>query len=118
MAGAGSYLVLAIAAASFVDVALRSPFAKMVTRDSWLVYLGKISFGLYVYHLLAISIARRWLHAYWRPLSPNDVPEDSMLLFAGALCLTVAFAAASYHFVERRIEKAKQRFTVVSGRPV
>jgi peptidoglycan/LPS O-acetylase OafA/YrhL len=116
--GAASYLVLAIAAAGTVDVALRSPFANMVTKDSWLVYLGKISFGLYVYHLVAISVARRWLHAYWGPLDPKEISADSLLLFGAALALTIAFAAVSYHLVERRVEKAKQRFTVVPGRPV
>lgn len=115
---AASYLVLAIAAAGFVDAALRSPVANTVTKNSWIVYLGKISFGLYVYHLLSIGLARRWLVNYWGPMAPNENASDFFITFACALALTVAFAAASYHLFERRVERAKLRYSVVTGRPV
>jgi peptidoglycan/LPS O-acetylase OafA/YrhL len=62
-----------------------------------LTYLGRISYGLYVFHLLFIY------------------------LFGGALAAllaTIAVAAASYHFFERPFLRLKARFARIASRPV
>jgi peptidoglycan/LPS O-acetylase OafA/YrhL len=67
-----------------------------------IIYLGKISFGLYVYHLLSIQLAQlilpggRWLG--WSAL---------------ALGLTIALAALSYRFIETPFLRLKQRKLVI-----
>lgn len=111
-----SYLVLAATAAAAVDTALRSPIASIARANGPIVFLGKISFGLYVYHLLAISLADRWILTYWRRLSPKDQLDDYTILFIGALVVTIALSVASYYILERPIERLKRRFTVVLGR--
>jgi peptidoglycan/LPS O-acetylase OafA/YrhL len=75
------------------------------------VYLGKISYGLYLYHILFI--------AGIRSLSPNSGgPALKLGRFALALGLSVATAAASYAWFEKPILRLKERFTFVPSRSV
>jgi len=74
-----------------------------------LVYLGKISYGLYVYHLLALVLMRSALS----PLGVALYPVYALLGFA----LTVALSIVSYHFLELPFLKLKERFTYVLSRP-
>ena len=72
-------------------------------------YLGKISYGLYVYHALAIFLVSRILALK---------PEMSLWLFPVSLGLTIMMAAVSYRFLEAPFLKLKRRFTYVESRPV
>ena len=84
-----------------------------------LIYLGRISYGLYAYHLLAKAIvvgvsrpveARVMAlpHGYWIFAYP---------FFAGTLAVTVGLAALSYRFVETPFLRLKDRVgTVRQGR--
>lgn len=69
-----------------------------------LVYLGRISYGLYALHVLAIHLSRR-LHV--------AAPAE----WLAALALTVVLAALSYHLYEQRFLRLKLRFTHVASRP-
>lgn len=71
-----------------------------------LVYLGRISYGLYVWHVLALAIVSKFLRKY----SPQHA-------LAGFI-LTVLFAAISYRWLEQPFLKLKKRFTHVVSRPV
>ena len=77
----------------------------------FLVYLGKISYGLYVYHALGnvlsgavIPVHSRFLQLALRPIA--------------ALAITILLAATSYAFLETPFLKLKQRFAHVQSRPV
>ena len=74
-----------------------------------LVYLGKISYGLYVYHLLALLL----VHSALSPLRVALYPVYALLAFG----LTVALSVASYHILELPFLKLKERFTYVLSRP-
>jgi len=77
-----------------------------------LVWLGKISYGLYMYHEIAIWTRDRIFSRI--PWFPNR--EE---LFAIAtLALTIALAAASYYGYERRFLVKKRAWTRVPSRPV
>lgn len=68
-------------------------------------YLGKISYGLYMYHLVAIALA----HHAVRRLGPGH----DLLLHGLSVALTVGLAAVSYEFFESRFIRMKTRFTRV-----
>lgn len=70
----------------------------------WLRYLGKISYGMYVYHLALI-----WF--VWR-LFENRIqgPMAIWIKPAIALSATVLIATLSYYFLERPILNLKDRF--------
>lgn len=85
---------------------------RAVLSYSRIVWLGKISYGLYMYHEVALW-ARA--HAYGRlPWFPNN--EE--LITIGTLALTIGLAAASYYGYERRFLELKRRWTRVPSRPV
>jgi peptidoglycan/LPS O-acetylase OafA/YrhL len=68
-------------------------------------YLGRISYGLYVYHLAALYVAEKLFPA-------------SIRTVAFAFALTVAASIVSYHLLEAPFLRLKERFTHVRSRPV
>ena len=68
-------------------------------------YLGRISYGLYVYHLAALYVTEKLFPA-------------SMKTAALGFALTVAVSVVSYHLLEAPFLRLKERFTHVRSRPV
>jgi peptidoglycan/LPS O-acetylase OafA/YrhL len=79
-------------------------------RNRWLLYLGKISYGLYVLHEFAHYCAMRLLPAS----TPLQVVAQSIL----GLAFTAFLAAASYRWLESPFLRLKERFAHVQSRPV
>lgn len=74
-------------------------------------YLGKISYGLYMYHLIAASVVIKYSIWYFG--------KSNWAIYIGTIGLTVIFASISYHFLEKPFLKIKHRFTTVkSGNPI
>ena len=71
---------------------------------NWMRYLGTISYGVYLYHMIAVGRSQALLHstAWW------SIPVS--------LVVVVCLAGASHRFVERPFLRMKQRFAV--ERPV
>ena len=67
-------------------------------------YLGRISYGLYVFHVLAISL--------WAP------PHFSTLRTLPAVLTTIVFAWISYELLEKPFLRLKGRFTKVRSVPL
>jgi peptidoglycan/LPS O-acetylase OafA/YrhL len=79
-------------------------------RNATLLYLGKISYGLYVLHEFAHFCAIRLVHAS----TPFMVVAQSIV----GLTLTILLAAASYRWLESPFLRLKERFAHVQSRPV
>ena len=73
-----------------------------------LAHLGKISFGLYVFHVAAIRVTEQFWGGELMGVSLN----------AAALLLTILAATLSYRFIEGPFLRLKERFAVVSSRPI
>jgi len=78
-----------------------------------LVYLGRISYGLYVFHLLALWIAETLLTRHVHQYAVRIVATG----IAGFL-LTVAMAAVSYRYLETPFLRLKEKFSYIKTRPV
>ena len=111
--GSGAFLLATLGTKS-----LRSGSALV----RYLVYLGKISYGLYVYNQIALFAARwlllrgvleRMLVALGLP-SWTAVPVYLILAFA----FNVALAAVSYRWLEAPFLRLKERFARVPSREV
>ncbi|HEY0758093.1 MAG TPA: acyltransferase [Acidisarcina sp.] len=81
-----------------------------------LVYLGKISYGLYVFHVASLLVTEDLMDR-------TALAHHSPYLLVGAigvagLALTVTCAVLSYTCLEKPFLKLKKRFTVVASRPV
>ncbi|MFM2267719.1 MAG: hypothetical protein RL757_1160 [Bacteroidota bacterium] len=70
-----------------------------------LKYLGKISFGIYVFHFLSIRLM-------WFALEKIEIKGTALYTYlpAGATILSIGFAAISYQFVEKWFLKQKEKF--------
>ena len=85
----------------------------------FLIYLGKISYGLYVFHWICIES----IYVLPNALAGRiPVTYNSILIFALkyaiALAATVLIAACSYRFFEAPFLKIKKRFTFVAVRAI
>jgi peptidoglycan/LPS O-acetylase OafA/YrhL len=79
----------------------------------WAIYLGRISYGLYVFHFLAFDIVAR--------IFPHQVAVGSGIMLvkgAAALGIAILLASLSYRFFERPFLRMKERFEIVRSRPV
>jgi peptidoglycan/LPS O-acetylase OafA/YrhL len=74
-----------------------------------LSYLGKISFGLYVYHLMAFALT----YYFFENFIPNKI-----IMFILGLCSTILFASLSYYLLEKPFLtiKAKKYTVIQSGK--
>lgn len=102
------YAAIALGAGALCVAAMRAPWLRWLgarpLRD-----LGRISYGLYVFHLLGIHAARR--------LVPATGPAAAWCATAAlALAITVGAAALSYAVLERPFLRLKARFEVVPSR--
>jgi peptidoglycan/LPS O-acetylase OafA/YrhL len=80
------------------------------------VYLGKISYGLYVFHVLWLGAARDLLlHLGGSRLSSLAF---QLIVMAIALPGTVVTGMLSYRYLESPFLRFKKRFTFVRSRPV
>jgi peptidoglycan/LPS O-acetylase OafA/YrhL len=94
------YAAVGLACAAILFGVLSLP-GGLVPR--WLAYLGKISYGLYVFHVFCLEHASR---------THNHVVNAGLSLAATIVC-----AAISYRFLEKPFLGLKSRFEFVQSRP-
>jgi peptidoglycan/LPS O-acetylase OafA/YrhL len=80
------------------------------------IYLGKISYGLYVYHIVWLELAGHVLNRL--STAKRGSLGSDLAAMAIALPGTVATAMLSYRYLEGPFLRLKKRFTLVSSRPV
>ena len=80
-----------------------------------LVYFGKISYGLYVFHVLALDCVREAV-ARIGSSTFGSGSVSYLLVLVGGLVVTILLAMASYRFLELPFLKLKERFTFVESR--
>ncbi|HTA26362.1 MAG TPA: acyltransferase [Bacteroidia bacterium] len=74
----------------------------------WMNYLGKISYGLYMYHpILRIFSLRMTESIFKREISGWQM---NLMLYAGTLIFTIIIAIISYEFFEKGFLKLKSKF--------
>lgn len=87
--------------------------ANQTLLPRWAVYLGRISYGLYVFHFSALYIVRAVIPRTW----PLTAPV-SLLKLLLPLGLTIPMAALSYRYLERPFLRLKKKYSVIESQPV
>ena len=78
-----------------------------LSESSPLNYLGKISYGLYVYHIIVINLLIQ-LFKKWS--FDTSTWQHSILFFILALTLSIIISIASYHWFEKPFLRLKKHF--------
>ena len=94
-------LVLSVAVAAIVDHVAGGGSRWSPLRWWPIVYVGRVSYGIYLLHPLVLGVA-------WHVLDGKGWVEMGLFLLA-----TVGVAAASYELAEKRILRLKRRFSHV-----
>jgi peptidoglycan/LPS O-acetylase OafA/YrhL len=99
----GGYSIVALAACVLIVDLKTSPAAPLRRLCEWgpLVYLGRISYGLYLWHHMIME----WM----KPSLEGNFFRWPILLFVGG-GLSLAVAMLSYRLIELRFLKLKSRF--------
>lgn len=102
------YSIVACGAAALTISALHEPWLGFLASRP-MRYMGKISYGLYVFHFMGIEIGRR-----------VAVKTDGgwWVQAVAALLATMLLSVLSYELFERHFLKLKRRFETVHSRPV
>jgi len=92
-----------------------SPINRLL-RNQLLVSLGKISFGLYIFHIASLSIIG--LIADGRLNNNAPSAQNATIYFFGGLILTILFSILSYLTLEKPFLKLKERFAAIPSKPI
>jgi peptidoglycan/LPS O-acetylase OafA/YrhL len=114
-----TYILVGLGSSALLLMALKSAG---VPAMRWLssrpiVYLGKISYGLYLYHYGCLYFIR-WLLAVLPSSFAVNPGLKAPLVFFLALGLTILLAALSYRFIEKPFLRLKEKYTTVAARPI
>jgi peptidoglycan/LPS O-acetylase OafA/YrhL len=93
--------------AVFIQAVYREGLFVRVLDHPILQYLGKISYGLYVYHFPVIYFIYLFRPKYKNLFSPS---VEFMLVYLTALAMTILVASISYHLLEKPINNMKDKW--------
>ena len=87
---------------------------------TWLVYLGRISFGLYMFHSTVFHFVFQVFKSSWQNKLSSfhlSAPTLSIIGTLLVLTITIALAAISYRFFERPFLRLKEKLAIIPSRP-
>lgn len=102
------YPLVGVTCALVLLLSLQSERLKSALSWRPIRYFGKISYGIYVYHLLCVTISLKVLNRLGI--------SDPLAILIATIVLTLSFAATSYHLYEAHFLRLKERFTIVPSR--
>ncbi len=75
-------------------------------------YLGKISYGLYMYHFMIIPFC---LNLYLKHFRSDSELVENIFVYTTVIISTILISAASYYFLELRFIKLKSRYSLIKS---
>jgi len=114
------FLAVAGGFALILDAVLplgRNPLSWFLSRRP-LVWLGKLTYGLYVYHIISLEAGGIIVQAVQRHWWADSPLMALLLRSLVSFAITVTIAAISYRFFESFFLRLKDKFSRVKSRPV
>lgn len=110
-----TYSLTGIGSAAIVLSVVRNDFSfwSKLLHNKYIVKLGKMSYGLYIYHLISLVISDK-VYKLSSPVSDAIYP---IAMNIAGLILTIIFASISYKLIEKPFLRLKERFTIISSSP-
>jgi peptidoglycan/LPS O-acetylase OafA/YrhL len=107
---------VALAGFGLVGLALGRVNARLsaLLRAGWLRYLGKISYGLYIYHATVFQAVHLQVVAH---ATHPDAPATKLMRSAIAMTLSVMLASVSWYALERPILRLKATWAAEAPKP-
>jgi peptidoglycan/LPS O-acetylase OafA/YrhL len=112
------YPAVALASSLAVYAALGCDVSKLpkAVRSAG-VYLGRISYGLYVFHVLAIRVSKALNQSLGHLTGRVPAELGIAATWVSALVITILFSAVSYRYLEQPFLRLKLKYTHVLSRP-
>lgn len=107
-----SYTIVGISTSMVLFSVSNSNYLKKIFSKELFVFLGKRSYGLYVYHLLGNGVASFMIKKI------TLLPSNALASFIYSLTFTVVVSIISYKLIETPFLKLKKRFEVIMSRPI
>jgi peptidoglycan/LPS O-acetylase OafA/YrhL len=79
-------------------------------ENRWIVYIGKISYGLYLFHYPVFYLMDEYLKRYGITVDVEGSPV-TYLVAAAKFLITFLIAVLSWHFFESKVLKYKSKFS-------
>lgn len=75
-------------------------------------YLGKISYGLYMYHFMVIPFC---IYFYVKYFHFNSLVIENIVLYSSIILISILISGISYQLFEQRFIKLKSRFSPIKS---
>ncbi|GGG28063.1 acyltransferase [Dokdonia pacifica] len=90
---------------------------KLILNNPMLIFLGKISYGIYLYHnIVPKLVVKKYIDVYVNPLLPDffNVKYKTLLLLAENGMSVVLISWLSFMLIEKRFLMLKKRFNYIT----
>ncbi|MCI0553562.1 MAG: acyltransferase [Anaerolineae bacterium] len=94
-----------------------SQLLKKLLSNPFLDYLGKISYGLYIFHIISIMLAFRFYASSLHTRSRGLAETNSLVFFTG-LIITIILSTILYQVIEKPFLKLKEKFEIIQSHPI
>jgi len=110
------YFAVALGFCLIVDSAISKKIylQDIILSNIVLVWLGKLCYGLYVYHLFGINIGKKISRSF---NFENYAALEYLVAFGLSLLVTILASWISYQLIEKQFLKLKNRYTRIKSRP-
>jgi len=94
----------------------KNQFYSKLFGNKIIAYLGKISYGLYIFHFFGLNFG--FYLATLLHITPSETITYPLVILLSGFVVTFSCAELSYRFIETPFLKLKQRFTEVPSHPL
>ncbi len=113
------YTIIAIGFLLIVDGIIKdkSKWSKRILGNPVLCYFGKISYGLYIYHIILIQLIITFITKY-KIINLENYTISWVIYFVIVLLSTIFISCLSYELYEKKFLKLKKNFSSIISRSI